>query len=110
MVKFCPKCNSLMIPKNEDGKVFFVCTNVSCGFSEKPKKDDLNIKEKIESESFDVEIADSNKEALPVVKAVCRKCKNTEAYFWTVQTRSADEAETKFYRCTKCKHTWREYD
>ncbi|PJB93879.1 transcription factor S, partial [Candidatus Pacearchaeota archaeon CG_4_9_14_0_8_um_filter_35_24] len=21
----------------------------------------------------------------------------------------ADESETKFYRCTKCDHTWREY-
>ncbi|PJB94591.1 transcription factor S, partial [Candidatus Pacearchaeota archaeon CG_4_9_14_0_8_um_filter_35_24] len=24
-------------------------------------------------------------------------------------TRAADESETKFYRCTKCDHTWREY-
>ncbi|PIO07920.1 transcription factor S, partial [Candidatus Pacearchaeota archaeon CG10_big_fil_rev_8_21_14_0_10_35_219] len=31
------------------------------------------------------------------------------AYFWTMQTRAADESETKFYRCTKCDHTWREY-
>ncbi|MGH9996735.1 MAG: transcription factor S, partial [Nitrososphaeraceae archaeon] len=24
-------------------------------------------------------------------------------------TRSADEATTQFYRCTKCSHTWRNY-
>ncbi|MEK6933005.1 MAG: transcription factor S, partial [Nanoarchaeota archaeon] len=27
----------------------------------------------------------------------------------TSQTRAADEAETRFFKCTKCKHTIREY-
>jgi DNA-directed RNA polymerase subunit M len=31
------------------------------------------------------------------------------AYFWTQQTRGADEPETRFFKCTKCSHTWREY-
>jgi len=26
-----------------------------------------------------------------------------------IQTRAADEPPTRFYRCTKCGHTWREY-
>ncbi|MBI2112883.1 transcription factor S, partial [Candidatus Woesearchaeota archaeon] len=25
------------------------------------------------------------------------------------QTRGADEPETRFFRCTKCNYTWREY-
>ncbi|MDP6459515.1 MAG: transcription factor S, partial [Candidatus Hydrothermarchaeota archaeon] len=29
--------------------------------------------------------------------------------WWLLQTRKADESETRFYRCTKCKFTWREY-
>ncbi len=45
----------------------------------------------------------------PIVQISCPKCKNKEAYFWTSQTRSSDESETKFYKCTKCKHTWRVY-
>ncbi|HID27364.1 MAG TPA: transcription factor S, partial [Methanosarcinales archaeon] len=26
------------------------------------------------------------------------------------QLRSADESETRFFRCTECGKTWREYD
>ncbi|MDD5025512.1 MAG: transcription factor S, partial [Methanoregula sp.] len=24
--------------------------------------------------------------------------------------RAADESEVRFFRCTKCDHTWRQYD
>ena len=47
---------------------------------------------------------------MPRVKVECRKCKNGEAYYWMLQTRAGDEPATKFFRCTKCKYTWREYD
>ena len=41
----------------------------------------------------------------------CPKCvKVVKTQYWAVQTRSGDEAPTRFYRCTKCRHTWREYD
>jgi transcription factor S len=49
-------------------------------------------------------------ETLPVTKAECKKCGNVMAYYWMMQTRSADEPSTRFYRCTKCNHTWREYE
>jgi DNA-directed RNA polymerase subunit M len=38
---------------------------------------------------------------------VCSKCENHEAYWWIVQTDTAEEPSTQFFRCTKCKHTWR---
>ncbi len=38
----------------------------------------------------------------------CPKCSHGAAYFMEVQTRSADEPATLFYRCEKCKHNWRE--
>ena len=47
---------------------------------------------------------------LPTISAHCEKCGNGEAVWWMLQTRSADEATTQFYRCTKCGHTWRNYD
>ncbi|MEK6852465.1 MAG: zinc ribbon domain-containing protein, partial [Nanoarchaeota archaeon] len=46
---------------------------------------------------------------MPTVAIVCPKCKNNEAYFYSAQTRAGDEAETQFFRCTKCQHNWRKY-
>jgi len=41
-------------------------------------------------------------------QAVCPECRNDEAYFREIQTRSADEPATIFYRCTRCAKTWKE--
>lgn len=35
-------------------------------------------------------------------------CDNRRAYFFQLQTRSADEPMTTFYRCTKCAFQWKE--
>lgn len=42
--------------------------------------------------------------------AVCGKCGNGRAYFMQMQTRSADEPMTTFYKCCNqtCGYNWRE--
>ena len=45
---------------------------------------------------------------MPLTKIDCPMCDSEDARFWTVQTRSADEAETRFFRCEKCHHVWRD--
>ena len=45
-----------------------------------------------------------------ITRALCPKCGNDQAYVWVIQTRRADEPPTRFFRCTKCGYTWREYD
>ncbi|KAL0273765.1 UNVERIFIED_CONTAM: hypothetical protein PYX00_006370 [Menopon gallinae] len=39
----------------------------------------------------------------PVVERKCRNCGNDKMTYSTLQLRSADEGQTVFYKCTKCK-------
>ena len=39
-----------------------------------------------------------------LVSEECPKCKNPQMEFWTMQTRSADEGQTVFYKCPACAH------
>lgn len=96
-----------MIPKKEGQKTVFVCPK--CGFklkdvSEQRMADTIQQKEK-----KNVEVVDAEIEHLPVTKEECPKCGNDEAYYWSLQTRAADEPETRFFKCSRCKHTWRDY-
>jgi len=101
MIEFCPKCGAVLIQKRK---------NYGCARCEYSTKDKFKIKtsEKIEEKSK-VVVIKKEMNTLPVVIERCKKCGNEKAYFWTIQTRAGDEAETKFFKCTKCDHTWREY-
>lgn len=41
-------------------------------------------------------------------KIDCPTCYHPKASFFQMQTRSADEPMTTFYRCLKCGHQWKE--
>ncbi|MBD3204073.1 transcription factor S [Candidatus Woesearchaeota archaeon] len=103
---FCPKCGSLLVPKKENKKKILSC---SCGYTNKKPKN-IELKEVMKKPEKDLEPVDEDVEALPLAEAECPKCQHRKAYFWMVQTRASDEAETKFFKCEKCKHIWRDYD
>lgn len=105
---FCPKCGSILIPKKEGGKTISSC---SCGHRSSDSEAG-KMKETVKSTGSGVEVVhDKEKyETLPKMKAECSKCHNQEAHFWEIQTRAADEPATKFLKCTKCKHIWRDYN
>lgn len=105
---FCPKCGSLLMPKTVKGETKIAC---SCGYSEKGASGAAVVKEvvkhKEEVKHVIEEGADEKK--LPSTKAECPECGYDKAFWWTKQTRAGDEPETRFLKCEKCKHTWREY-
>ncbi len=102
-MKFCPKCEVRLKRDSSDSN--FSCPK--CGYSEKGTKH----RKQVKGESNLINILDENegKEALPTIKIDCAKCGHNEAVWWMLQTRSADEPTTQFYRCTKCSYTWRNY-
>ena len=98
---FCPKCNSLMFPK--EGKL--ECKN--CAVSSKiDSKDAVAITRSKKVKSKPVVVNEAG-DASPKVKMACPKCPNKEAFAELRQVRAADEPETQFYTCTKCTHRWR---
>ena len=101
---FCPECGSILRPKERAGKKVLFC---SCGFSRFPNEESAEIKESVAA-AKKIEIVEQV-EIHPKIRIRCEKCNNGVAYYWTRQTRGADEPETRFFKCTKCSYTWREY-
>lgn len=99
-MKFC-KCGAIMTPAGEE-IVCKACGNKESAACVKAIKEVKKAKKVIEACAPDVE-------TMPSTKAKCPKCGHPEAYYWTLQTRAGDEAETQFFRCKKCNHSWRKY-
>jgi transcription factor S len=104
---FCQKCGSIMLPKKEGSKKLLAC---SCGYKS-TNVESAKIKETVPKKGKEVEVITKGElETLPKMKVKCPKCEHDTAYYWLVQTRAGDEPETKFLRCQKCEHTWRDYN
>jgi len=101
-MEFCPKCGAVLVQKVKKHG----CPR--CSYSTKGKVK-IKTSEKIEEKQGVAFIKGKDTQVLPVVNEKCRECGNEKAYFWTVQTRASDEAETKFFKCTKCGYTRRDY-
>jgi len=94
-----------MLPKGKK----LICTGCKAK-KEILNKDEYRIKTEQKKEEEKLLIVDEEIRTLPTIRAKCSRCGHMEAEWWFLQTRKADEAETRFFRCTKCKLTWREYN
>ncbi|MCA9486829.1 MAG: transcription factor S [Candidatus Woesearchaeota archaeon] len=104
MVDFCPKCGALIMGKKGEE---VACA--ACGHKTKSKST-VKIAEKLsKKEEKEIISPDDKPEIHPTTEVECPACKNMEAYYWTKQTRAADEPETQFFKCVNCKHQWRDY-
>ncbi|HLD49329.1 MAG TPA: transcription factor S [archaeon] len=105
-IDFCAKCGAIMIPEKKSKHIYLKCRK--CGAEKKKDIKCLKIsEEKKHTKGIVVIEGDSN--ILPLTDKSCPKCEHTRAHWWLQQTRSADEPPTQFFRCEKCRHTWREY-
>lgn len=48
-----------------------------------------------------------NPEDVPDGIEQCRKCKSKKVVYTQLQTRSADEPMTSYFRCVSCQHSWK---
>ena len=103
-MKFCPKCEVRLKKKNSGSDL----SCPKCDYTESGSKE-IKKEKKEDSSELNILAENEGKESLPTIKIECEKCGNDEAVWWMLQTRSADEPTTQFYRCTKCRHTWRNY-
>ncbi|NQU98762.1 transcription factor S [Candidatus Woesearchaeota archaeon] len=103
---FCPKCGSILKPKTDKGKKVLYC---SCGYTNK-EVEGAEIKEVVSKQEKEVEVVSEEQDdaVLPLTSEVCPKCKHKKAHFWLAQMRGGDEPETKFLKCERCRHTWRD--
>ncbi|MDD4594756.1 MAG: transcription factor S [Methanobacteriaceae archaeon] len=102
---FCPKCGGMMLPNGDK----LECK--TCGETKTLKKGSEYEKVSEEINTKDtVVMTDGNVTTRPTTNVICPECGHGKAEWWLQQTRSADEAPTRFFKCLKCKHTWREYD
>lgn len=104
-MRFCPKCKSMMFPT----KSGFECKK--CDYVLDKKDDSDTFISKSKRDDREVIVLEGNEDqGLPTAKIRCPKCEHNVAYWWLRQLRSADESETRFFKCVKCGTTWREYD
>ena len=102
-MKFCPNCE-VRLKKTDTG---LRCTK--CDYTEGGATTTKQVKAEEDVSEFNVLEKSDSQETLPTIKIDCEKCGHDQAVWWMLQTRSADEPTTQFYRCVKCNFTWRNY-
>jgi len=107
-MKFCPRCGSLMLPRKIEKGLILTCSG--CGHVVKDvEAQEYRLVKRFEQKEEEVKIIEGEPPTLPTAHTRCPSCGHDKAHWWLRQTRGADEPTTRFFRCVKCGHTWREY-
>jgi len=103
-MEFCPNCE-IRLKKNDSGLLH--CPK--CQYLKEKTVESAKEEPEEANSEFLVMGEDDMKQAKGLestIKIDCEKCHNKEGVWWTFQTRSADEPETKFYFFFNFKETW----
>merc|ERR1712232_1393957 len=105
--QFCPTCaNLLTVEVGKRATVAFQCRTCPYIYRVEEK---LTAKQMLpRKEVDDVLGGEEAWKDVDQTDAQCPSCSNERAYFKQMQTRSADEPMTVFYRCVRCTHQWKD--
>ncbi|KIY96363.1 DNA-directed RNA polymerase III subunit C11 [Monoraphidium neglectum] len=111
MIAFCPTCGNMLLVELEgttSGLRYFCQTCPYVFDIQHTIRRRSKLTPKKVEDLFDETKMWAN--AQKTTSTVCPACRNNEAYFYEMQTRSADEPATVFLRCcnNNCKKVWSE--
>jgi DNA-directed RNA polymerase III subunit RPC11 len=103
---FCPNCGNLLLIERGLETMRFCCPTCVYNYDiTRAYVSEVQLKhKKIDEDVFGGEEAWKNADR---TQATCPRCGHQEAYYMQIQTRSADEPMTIFYRCAECKEHYK---
>ena len=103
-MEFCPECGAMLLPNDNKLKC-------SCGYTKDlaSNSKEYSVSREVKSKQGVVDMGEAI-DLRSKITEICPECGNNEAYYELKQTRSADEAPTRFFECAECGHKWRDYD
>ncbi|KAH7699009.1 DNA-directed RNA polymerase III polypeptide [Aphelenchoides avenae] len=108
MLLFCPQCGTFLQVDQGPECTQFTCSGCPYG---------LPVTKRVSSRLYpqlkdldEVLGGPSAWQNAQITEERCPRCTHEKAYFMQLQTRSADEPMTVFYRCAnaECAHRWKE--
>ncbi|XP_016361404.1 DNA-directed RNA polymerase III subunit RPC10 [Sinocyclocheilus anshuiensis] len=108
MLLFCPTCGNVLIVEEGQRCFRFACN--TCPYVHNITRKVNNRKYPKLKEVDDVLGGSAAWENVDSTPEPCPKCEHPRAYFMQIQTRSADEPMTTFYKCCnlQCGHRWKD--
>ncbi|EAA07851.5 DNA-directed RNA polymerase I subunit RPA12 [Anopheles arabiensis] len=104
---FCPDCGSILPPlKNSNRVSCYGCQSEfdAAAFGTMETEYTIHFNSYANKKSDQADRAEGEEAEGPIVNRQCPKCGNDQMSYATLQLRSADEGQTVFFTCTKCKY------
>ena len=105
---FCPSCGNILLVESAATGLRFFCQ--TCPYIHPVKHTYRKVVPLKRKAVGDVLGSEEAWKSAETIDEPCPVCSNVTSYFQQIQTRSADEPSSIFYRCgnAKCKHQWME--
>jgi len=102
-LEFCPSCKKILLPNLEKRRLRCSC----CGY-ERPLMETKLYSEGVLKPKKTLVLKDTSRHRIR--KKLCPRCGNDEAYSWMHgrSKENAPEPSNRFFKCTKCGHSWKE--